>query len=171
MALLLYFPLLAVLRLISSMLGSPGWIFCLFLFSLCTLIMGVPLLARISCSIKSSSFRPQGLQPAKLLCPWHFPGKNTGVHYHFLLQGNLPDPGIEAGSPTLQADSLPSEQPLGQGKSYHSGDNDAGASSSRAKITLNIFIQLSTNTLISRCSELNSSPSLPLEFCVLINDT
>ena len=30
---------------------------------------------------------PHGLQPAKLLCPWDFPGKNTGVGCHFLLQG------------------------------------------------------------------------------------
>ena len=28
---------------------------------------------------------------------------------HSLLQGDLPDPGIEPGSPALQADSLPSE--------------------------------------------------------------
>ena len=30
---------------------------------------------------------PQGLQPTRLLCPWDFPGKNTGVGCHFLLQG------------------------------------------------------------------------------------
>ena len=29
----------------------------------------------------------------------------------FLSPGSLPDPGIEPGSPTLQADSLPSEAP------------------------------------------------------------
>ena len=29
---------------------------------------------------------------------------------HFLLPGNLPNPGIEPGSPVLQADSLPTEQ-------------------------------------------------------------
>ena len=45
----------------------------------------------------------------KLLCPWGFPGKNTGVSSHSLLQGNLPDPGIKPGSSTLQADSVPSE--------------------------------------------------------------
>ena len=28
-----------------------------------------------------------GLQPSKFLCPWDFPGKNTGVGCHFLLQG------------------------------------------------------------------------------------
>ena len=36
-----------------------------------------------------------GMQPSRFFCPWDFPGKNTGVGGHFLLQGNLPDPGIE----------------------------------------------------------------------------
>ena len=31
--------------------------------------------------------------------------KNTGVSSLYFLQGNLPDPGIELGSPALQADS------------------------------------------------------------------
>ena len=35
---------------------------------------------------------------ARLLCPWDFPGKNTGVACHFLLLGNLLDPGIEPAS-------------------------------------------------------------------------
>ena len=35
---------------------------------------------------------------ARLLCPWNFPGKNTGVGCHFLLQGGLPEAGIEPGS-------------------------------------------------------------------------
>ena len=30
---------------------------------------------------------PRGLQPARLLCPWDSPGRNTGVGGHFLLQG------------------------------------------------------------------------------------
>ena len=29
-----------------------------------------------------------GLWPARLLCPWDFPGKNTGVGCHFFLQGS-----------------------------------------------------------------------------------
>ena len=29
----------------------------------------------------------------RLLCPWNFPGKNTGVGGHFLLQGNVPTRG------------------------------------------------------------------------------
>ena len=42
--------------------------------------------------------------PARLLCPWNSPGKNTGVGCHSLLGGDLADPGIEARSPALQAD-------------------------------------------------------------------
>ena len=41
-------------------------------------------------SVVSDSLRPQGLQPARPLCPWDFPGKNTGVGYHFLLEGIFP---------------------------------------------------------------------------------
>ena len=33
------------------------------------------------------SLRAHGLQPTKLLCPWDFPGKNTGVGCYFLLKG------------------------------------------------------------------------------------
>ena len=35
----------------------------------------------------SDSLGPRGLEPARLLCPWNFPGKNTRVDCHFLLQG------------------------------------------------------------------------------------
>ena len=34
--------------------------------------------------------QPHGLYPTKLLCPWDFPGKNTVVGCHFLLQGIFP---------------------------------------------------------------------------------
>ena len=49
--------------------------------------------------------------PLGSFCPWNSPGKNTGVGRHSLLQGNLPDPGMEPVSPALQVDSLPSEPP------------------------------------------------------------
>ena len=42
---------------------------------------------------------------------WDFPGKSASVGCHFLLQGDLPDPGIEPGSPALEADALISEPP------------------------------------------------------------
>ena len=48
-------------------------------------------------------FQSHGLLPARLACPWDFPGKNTGVGCHFLLQRDLPDPGIEPASPVPPA--------------------------------------------------------------------
>ena len=62
----------------------------------------------VSPSVASYSLPSHGLWPARLLCPWDSSGKNTGVGWHSLLQGNLPDPGIETGSHGLKADSLPS---------------------------------------------------------------
>ena len=44
----------------------------------------------VSCSLVSTLLRPHGLQPTRLLCPWDFPGKNTGVGRHFLLRGIFP---------------------------------------------------------------------------------
>ena len=41
----------------------------------------------------SLTLRPYGLQPARLLCPWHSPGKNTGTGCHALLQGIFPTQG------------------------------------------------------------------------------
>ena len=38
------------------------------------------------CSVVSNSLRPHELQPTRLLHPWDFPGKSTGVSCHCLLQ-------------------------------------------------------------------------------------
>ena len=35
------------------------------------------------------SLWPHGLLPARLFCPWDFPGKNTRVGCHFFLQGTF----------------------------------------------------------------------------------
>ena len=50
------------------------------------------------CSVTSVMFnllRPHGLWPARLLCPWDSPGKNTGVGCHALLQGIFPTQGSD----------------------------------------------------------------------------
>ena len=47
-----------------------------------------------ACSVVSKSMRPHGLWPAMLLSPWDFPDKNTGVGFHFLLQGIFPNWGL-----------------------------------------------------------------------------
>ena len=50
-------------------------------------------------SVVSDSLWPHGLQPARLLCPWKSPGKNTGVGYHSLLQGIFLTLGLNPGLP------------------------------------------------------------------------
>ena len=61
----------------------------------------------LSCSVLSNFLQPHAPEPARLLCPWDSSGKNTEVDSHSLLQGIF----LTQGSPTLQADSLPSEPP------------------------------------------------------------
>ena len=56
-----------------------------------------------------SENQSNSLQPHGLYSPWNFPGQNTGMGSLLLLHGDLPNPGIESRSPTLQADSLPVE--------------------------------------------------------------
>ena len=62
-------------------------------------------------SVASNSLRrSHGLKPARLLYPWNFPGKNTGVGYSFLLQGIFPTQASDSCLLCLmhwQADSLP----------------------------------------------------------------
>ena len=65
------------------------------------------LLLLFSCQVLSSSLRSHGLLPARLLCPWDFPGRNTEMGYHVLLQGIFPTQGLKPGLLHWQIDSLP----------------------------------------------------------------
>ena len=52
----------------------------------------------------------RGLLPSRLLCPWDYPGKNSAVGCHFLLQGIFPIQGSNLCLLHLlrwQADTLP----------------------------------------------------------------
>ena len=51
-----------------------------------------------------------GLQPLRLLCSWHSPGKNTGGVCHAILKRIFPTQGSSPG-PTLQAYSSQAEPP------------------------------------------------------------
>ena len=55
----------------------------------------LPLL--FSRSVVADSLQPHGLQPARLLCPWSSPGKNTGVGCHSLLQRIFLTQGLNLG--------------------------------------------------------------------------
>ena len=60
----------------------------------------------LSRSVMSDFLQPSGLQPAKLLCPWDFPGKATRASCCFLLQGVLPTQGSSLCLLHWQVDSL-----------------------------------------------------------------
>ena len=73
----------------------------------------------LSCSVVSDSWGSHGLHPARLLCPWSIPGKNTGTGCHFLLQGIFRTQGLNPHLLCLlhwQVDSLPLSQ---QGSLHH----------------------------------------------------
>ena len=68
----------------------------------------------LSHSVMSDSLQPHGLQTTRVLCPGGFSRQEYWSGLLCPPPGDLPDPGIEPRSlmsPTLQADSLPSEPP------------------------------------------------------------
>ena len=63
---------------------------------------------------KSRSVVSDFSQTHGLYNPWNSLGQNTGMGSHFLLQGIIPNPGIElksSESPALQADPFSTEPP------------------------------------------------------------
>ena len=48
----------------------------------------------VSRSVMSKPLHPRGLQPARLLCPWDSPGRNTAVGWYVLPQGIFPTQGL-----------------------------------------------------------------------------
>ena len=72
---LLSFCILALARRISGLpaLSNPGTVY--------------------ACSVVSYSWRAQGLQPSRLLCPWDISRKITGEGCQFLLLGISPTQG------------------------------------------------------------------------------
>ena len=79
--------------------------FFFFLKSWCLEVRKLPILKllKLACwwwfshSVVSALLGPHGLSPARLLCPWDFPGKNTEAGSHSLLQGIFPTQGSNLG--------------------------------------------------------------------------
>ena len=71
------------------------------------------ILCVLSCFSCVQAVQPCGLQPTRLLCPWGFPGKNTGVGCIALLQAVFPTQGSNRAQCLLhwQAGSLPLAPP------------------------------------------------------------
>ena len=95
--------------------GTAGWYKLRLLgFRMWTLLIGDTLLSlhwglntcggerkqrKWSRSVVSDSLRTHGLQPTRLLHPWDFPSKSTGVECHCLLQEIFPTQGSNLGLP------------------------------------------------------------------------
>ena len=62
---------------VSSWSSGPHKLLLLWTVCVCVCVC-------VSCSGVSDSLRPHGLQPTRLLHPWNFPGKSTGVGCHCL---------------------------------------------------------------------------------------
>ena len=69
----------------------------------------------------SDSPRPRGLQPARLLCPWDFPGKTTGVGCDSLLQGLFWTQGLNPGLPRCRQLDFP-DSSIGKESACNPGD-------------------------------------------------
>ena len=76
--------------------------------------------AVLRCSVMSDSLRPQGPQPARLLCPWGFSRQEYWIGLPCPPSWDLPNPGIEPSTPALQVGSLLTEPP-GKPKNTESG--------------------------------------------------
>ena len=70
-------------------------------------------------SVVSNSLRPHGLQPTRLLRPWDFPGKSTGVGCHCLLHASQLTLDKESACNAGDPGSIPgSRRPAGEGIGY-----------------------------------------------------
>ena len=101
-------------------------------------------------SVMSDSLQLHGLQPARLLSPWNFQGKNTGVGCHFLFQGIFP---AQRSNPSITCVSY-----IGRWILYHCTTWEAPHI---ALMTRQKLLQLSWEVLINL---LYSPDSAPLYF-------
>ena len=80
------------------------------LMGLCSVFVElIFLLSCVSCSVMSNSFESSWTVANQAPLSMGFSGQEYWSGLPFPTPGDLPNPGIKAGSPALQADSLPSE--------------------------------------------------------------
>ena len=68
-------------------------VYCCLVTQLCLTLCNIYIYVYCCCSVTKSCLtllQPYELQSARLLHPWNFPGKNTGVSCHSLLQRIFP---------------------------------------------------------------------------------
>ena len=87
----------------------------------------------------------------RLLCPWDYPGKTTGVGSYSLLQVIFPTQGSNPGLLHWQADSLPSEPPGKQALKDHFFPSGLTVFSQNIMIYRNVKIYNIKQGKISQC--------------------
>ena len=90
---------------------SHSWISCPTHFILDPELVEKCRVQSVSGSAMSDSLWLHGLGPARLLCPFNFPGKNSGVGSHSLLQGIFLTQGLNSDPLQCKQISLPSGSP------------------------------------------------------------
>ena len=90
--------------------------------------------------------KPHGLQPARLLCPWDFPGQEHWSGLPFPSPGDLPHPGIETMSPALRGKFFTTEL---SGKPLHTYQNDQNPKHCRYQMLAGIWSHRSAHTLLA----------------------
>ena len=88
--------------MLSFLVYSSHW--CLFSVSYLEFII-------IDIQVMSDSLRPKDCSLPGSSVREILQARMVGIGSHSLFQGDLPNPGIKPGSPTLQADCLPSKPP------------------------------------------------------------
>ena len=98
-------------------------------------------------------FATHRLKPARL-CPWNFPGKNTGVSCHFVLQGIFLTQRSNLSPLHWQADSLPLRH-LGSLFSILNCKTFDGSKISALNCTLSTMCTASTCKKVKKCLSLS----------------
>ena len=108
---------------------------------------------------------PHRLSPARLFCLWNFPGKNTGVDCHFLLQGSFltriepVSPALAGGFFTTEPPGKPSEHisdkppPPKQNKTIQT--NQPMVEKQRS-LSIKAYLLNKLQTLLVKCREINA---------------
>ena len=119
----------------------------------------------VCCSIMSNSLQPNGLQLARLLCPWIFFRQEYQTGLSFPPPGDLSDPGIKPVSPAL-ASGLFTTVPPGKSTAV-GGVYLTIIKAAFDNLTTNIFDREKLKTLPLRSGTRQVYPSLLFSFNIL----
>ena len=120
------------------------------------------------CARSGLTLRPRGLEPSRLLCPSHSPGKHTRVGCHSFLQGILPTQGVHPTHVSCITGRFFSVEP--SGKSQELGERTSTSMSGRTQLSPSQSVPGSEGSVPGRnenrrkeftCALVSRTPRLP----------